>query len=47
MFPREVEEGNNSFDIDIDNSFIRVSTTSPFPSEYGEYTDIFSESEVR
>ncbi len=47
IFFREIEEGNNSSDTDIDNFFIKVSTTSPFPLEYREYTDIFSESEVR
>ncbi len=47
VFSREVEEGNNSSDIDIDNSFMGVSATSPLFLEYGEYTDIFSESEAR
>ena len=47
IFSREVEEGNNSFDIDIDNFFIKTSTISPLLSEYREYIDIFFESEVR
>ncbi len=47
MFSREVEEGNNSFDTDIDNFFIKVSVISPLSSEYREYIDIFSESEAR
>ncbi len=29
VFSREVEEGNNSFDIDIDNFFIGVSAIFP------------------
>ena len=47
IFFREVEEGNNSFDIDIDNFFIGVSAISPLFLEYREYIDIFFESEVR
>ena len=47
IFFREVEEGNNNSDIDIDYSFIKASATSPPPSKYGEYVDIFSKSEVR
>ena len=47
IFFREIEEGNNSFDINIDNFFIRVFIISPLLSEYGEYTNIFSESEAR
>ncbi len=47
IFPREVEKGNNSFDINIDNSFMGVFIISPHPSEYGEYVDVFSESEAR
>ena len=47
IFPREVEKENNIFDTDIDNFFIKVSTISPLPLEYGEYIDIFSKSEVR
>src|SRR6266536_3187649 len=47
IFFREIEEGNNSSDIDIDNFFMGVSAISPLPLEYGEYVDIFSESEVR
>jgi len=47
IFFREIEEGNNSFDINIDNFFIRVFIISPLLSEYGEYTNIFSESKVR
>ncbi len=47
IFFREIEEGNNSFDINIDNFFIGVSAISPLSSEYGEYVDIFSKSEAR
>ncbi len=47
IFFKEVEEGNNNSDIDIDYSFIKASATSPPPSKYGEYVDIFSKSEVR
>jgi len=47
IFFREIEEGNNSFDIDIDNFFMVVFTISPLPSEYRKYIDIFFESEVR
>ena len=47
IFLREIEEGNNNFDTDIDNSFIKISTTSPLPSEYREYINIFSKSEAR
>ena len=47
VFFREVEEGNNNFDINIDNFFIKVSTIFPLLLEYGEYVDVFSESEVR
>ncbi len=47
VFPREVEEGNNNSDTDIDNFFIEVSTISPLSSEYREYVDVFSESEAR
>ena len=47
VFFRDLEEGNNSFDIDIDNFFIKTSTISPLLSEYREYVDIFSKSEVR
>ncbi len=47
VFSREVEEGNNSSDININNFFIEVSTIFSFPSKYREYVDIFSESEVR
>jgi len=47
IFSREVEEGNNNSDIDIDNFFIGISTTSPFSSEYRKYVDIFSKSEAR
>ncbi len=47
IFSKEIEEGNNSFDTDTDNSFIRVSTTSPLPSKYRKYTDIFFKSEAR
>ncbi len=41
IFLREVEEGNNSSDIDIDNSFIRVFATFPLLLEYREYIDVF------
>ncbi len=47
IFSKEIEEGNNNSDINTDNSFIRVSITSPLPLEYGEYIDIFFESEAR
>ncbi len=47
VFSRKIEEGNNSFDTDTDNFFIKISTISPLPSEYGEYIDIFFESEAR
>ncbi len=47
VFPREVKKGNNNSDIDIDNSFIKVSTISPLFLEYREYIDIFFESEAR
>jgi len=47
IFPKKIEEGNNSSDIDIDNFFIKISTTSPLPLEYREYINIFSESEAR
>ena len=47
IFPKEVEEGNNNSNTDIDNFFIRVSTISPLPLKYREYADIFFESEVR
>ena len=47
VFPREVEEGNNNFDIDIYNFFIEISIIFPLFSEYREYVDIFFESEVR
>ncbi len=47
IFPREIEERNNNFDTDINNSFIKISTTSPLLSEYREYIDIFSKSEAR
>ncbi|SRR6266498_991040 len=47
IFFKKVEEGNNSFDIDINYSFIKVFTTSPLPFKYGEYTNIFFKSEAR
>ncbi len=47
IFPKEIEEGNNNSDIDINNSFIEISAISPLPSEYREYTDIFFKSEAR
>ena len=47
IFSKEIEERNNSSDTDINNSFIKVSTTSPLLLEYGEYVDIFSESKAR
>ncbi len=47
VFSREIEEGNNNSDIDIDNSFIEVSIIFPLPLKYREYVDIFSKSEVR
>ena len=47
IFSREIEEENNSSDINIDNSFIKISAISPLPSEYREYVDIFFESEAR
>jgi len=47
IFSKKIEEGNNSSDTDTDNSFIKVSTTSPLSLEYGKYADIFSKSEAR
>ena len=47
IFSKKIEEGNNSSDTDTDNSFIKASTTSPLPSKYREYTNIFSKSEAR
>ncbi len=47
IFSREVEEGNNSSDTNIDNFFMGVSATSPLFLEYREYVDIFFESEAR
>src|SRR6266536_3159039 len=47
IFPKKIEEGNNSSDTDINNSFIKISTTSPLLLEYGEYIDIFFKSEAR
>ncbi len=47
VFSSEVEEGNNNSDIDIDNSFIRVSAISPLSSEYREYIDVFFKLEAR
>ncbi len=47
IFPKEIEEGNNNSNTNTDNSFIKASTTSPLPSEYREYIDIFFKSEAR
>ncbi len=47
IFFREIEEENNSFDIDIDYFFIKISTTFPLFFEYRKYADIFSKSKVR
>ena len=47
MFFKEIEERNNSSDIDIDNFFIEVFVIFSLPLEYREYVDIFSESEAR
>ena len=47
IFLRELEEGNNSSDINIDNFFIGVFVIFPLFLEYGEYVDVFSESEAR
>ncbi len=47
IFPREIEEGNNNFDTDIDNFFIKISVISPLPSEYRKYINILSKSEAR
>jgi len=47
IFFKEIEEGNNNSDINIDNSFIKVSTIFPLPSKYREYTNIFFKSEVK
>ena len=47
IFSREIEEGNNNSDINTDNFFIKISTTSPLFSEYKKYINIFSESEAR
>ncbi len=46
IFPKKIEEGNNNFDINIDNFFIKVSIIFPLFLEYKEYADIFSESEA-
>jgi len=47
IFFKKIEEGNNNSDTDIDNFFIKISAISPLSSEYGEYIDVFSESEAR
>src|SRR6266536_6610665 len=47
IFSKKIEKRNNNSDIDTNNSFIKVFTTSPLLSKYREYTDIFSESETR
>ncbi len=47
IFLKKIEEGNNSSNIDIDNFFIKVSTTSPLPLKYKKYINIFSESEAK
>ncbi len=47
VFSKEIEEENNNSDTDIDNFFIKISTTSPLPLEYREYIDIFFKSEVK
>ncbi len=47
IFLKKIEEGNNSFDIDIDNSFIEVSVIFPLFLKYREYVDVFSKSETR
>ncbi len=47
IFPKKIEEGNNNSDINIDNSFIRISATSPLPLKYRKYADIFSKSKIR
>ena len=47
VFSKEVEEGNNSSDIDIDNFFIKISAISPLFSEYKKYVDVFSKSKAR
>jgi len=47
IFSKKIEEGNNNSDINIDNSFIKISAIFPLPSEYREYADIFSESEIK
>jgi len=47
VFFREVEEGNNNSDIDINNFFIKASTISSLFLEYKKYVDIFFKSEVR
>jgi len=47
VFLREIEEGNNNSDTNINNSFIKVFIIFPLPLEYEKYTDIFSKSEAR
>ncbi len=47
IFFKKIEEGNNSSDTDTNYFFIEVSATSPLPSEYREYADVFFESKVR
>ncbi len=41
IFSKKIKKENNNFDTDIDNSFIKISTISPLPLEYGEYIDVF------
>ncbi len=47
VFSREIEEGNNNSDTDIDKFFIETSAISPLLLEYRKYVDIFFESEAR
>ncbi len=47
VFSKEIEEGNNSFDINIDNSFIGIFTIFPLFLEYEKYIDIFFKLKVR
>ncbi len=42
IFPKKIEEENNSSDTNINNSFIKISTISPLPLEYEKYINIFS-----
>ncbi len=47
IFFKEVEEGNNNSDIDINYFFIKIFTISPLLLEYEKYVDFFFKSEVK